>query len=334
MCQLYLNEQGTKVRCSGRRLIIEKEDKELFEAPIHKIERVIAMGKIQFTSSALALLLDRGVEVVLTTSKGRLRGVLLPPDTPSVELRQSQYSLIQDQHFCLQLARHLVLNKINNVSATLKRYSANRVFQGYQQAQEAIRTTITAVEKSSNIDQLRGYEGIVTKDYFYCLIDIFKNLDMNFNGRFRRPPIDPVNSALSFTYVLLTEMVTSYLQMNGLDVFCGFMHKPNRNAPALALDLVEQYRQPVADRFVMYLFHNRIIKQKDFCKTQKYPFALQEDARKRLIRTWEEFLDKPQFMENNIEKISPRQLLQKHSQLFRSAVIKKEAFGFFKFWAG
>ena len=130
----------------------------------------------------------------------------------------------------------------------------------------------------------------------------------------------PSNAVLSYTYVLLTALLTSEIQISGLDVYCGLVHRANRNAPALALDLVEQFRQPLADRFVMYLFNKRILQAKDFIPTERYPVALEDKARKRLLEHWERFLSTPQKLLGAGDELDPRTLIRRQVGEFKKAV--------------
>jgi len=82
MQTLYLKEQGSKLGCSGRRLVVTKDDQELLTVPIHRLTRVVLIGRVQVTTQAMSFLLDRRIPLVMTTLNGRLRGVLVPPDTP------------------------------------------------------------------------------------------------------------------------------------------------------------------------------------------------------------------------------------------------------------
>ena len=55
---------------------------------------------------------------------------------------------------------------------------------------------------------------------------------------------------LSFGYVLLGDLLAGMLEARGLDPALGFFHEPRPGRPSLALDLLEEFRHPVVDRFV------------------------------------------------------------------------------------
>lgn len=326
MCQLYLKEQGSKLCRSGKRLLVKKEGEVLLSAPLHRVDRVIVMGQIQITASVMNLLLDKAVPLVITSQKGRIRGTLRPPLSPCVKLRQHQYEIAKDIDYCSRFVYDLVLARANNARMVTRRYM-------YNHPSGILKVHIKRLDELSNIsdknlciDSLRGHEGIVMKEYFSALVSIFEYLGLNFSGRIKRPPEDPVNSVLSFIYVVLTGLVTSTSQAFGLDVFCGLLHKPNRNAPALALDLVEQFRQPIADRFVMLVFNKRILQKDDFCRTSRFPVAIKDKAKRRLIENWEKFINKPQRLLGQTGAVSPLDLIHSKIEEFTKAVHRKEAY--------
>ncbi len=332
MGPLYLNEQGTKVSRIGRRLVVSKDEQELASIPIHQISRLVLMGQIQITTSALSLLLDRHIPVVLTTQKGYTRGSLISPLTPHLTVRKAQYTKSQDNEFCMKFARDLVSARAASAANVIRRYLYNHRHIDLKNIIGQIAEYGDLVESQTTIDSLRGVEGIISREYFAGLVEIFKDLQMNFNGRIRRPPEDPINACLSYVYVLLTSLVENAIQTTSLDVYCGFFHLPNRSAPALALDMVEQFRQPVGDRFVMLLFNKKILQENDFQIGQGdvRPVLLTEKAKKRLIAQWEDFLNTPQRLLENQPMLTPQQLIFKKAEELESAIKNDVQFSHFR----
>jgi CRISP-associated protein Cas1 len=330
MCTLYLTEQGSKLRCTGRRLIVTKEDEKLIEVPVHKVDTVVIEGHSQITSSALALLLDRGVSLVLSTMRQRIRGMLQGPLTPAVELRQKQYALSSNADYCRRFSENMVRARAANFSSVLKRFSSNHPGLNLRKHVDTIGQYIDRIQSSACIDSLRGYEGIISREYFAALVSIFSSLGAGFEGRIKRPPTDPVNSCLSYIYVILTAKVAASIETQGLDVFCGLMHKPNRNAPALALDLVEQFRQPIADRFVMYVFNKRILSRDDFDRQSNGSIIIKKDAKSRMLEHWERFLLKEQKLTNSLEPLCPQQLIKDKIYEFKNDLLNSRQYAHFE----
>ncbi len=332
MGTVYLQEQGAKVSKQGRRLLVSKDDQPLLSIPVHRLQRLVIIGRIQLTASALALLLDRGVSVVLLTARGQVRGTLLPPDSPRTELRRRQYALAVNPAQTLLFCRELVRAKAVSAANVVRRYAYNHRNSDLTKASEDILQTAARVDEQPAIDAVRGIEGLLSRTYFQALVEIFRSLEMDFGGRVRRPPADPVNACLSYGYMLLTALAQNALQAADLDIYCGIMHASIRNAPALTFDFVEQFRQPIADRFVMLLFNKKILQKADFQigKGQPAPVLLSDAARKRLIAEWERYLHTPQRLIEKREPISPFSLIFEKAEELQQSIQTGRMYRFYQ----
>ena len=110
----------------------------------------------------------------------------------------------------------------------------------------------------------------------------------SFRGRSRRPPLDPVNAMLSFAYSLLAHDCASALESVGLDSYVGFLHRDRPGRSSLALDLMEELRPCMADRFVLTLINNRQVKAADFLYMESGAVLLSDDGRKAFLKNWQE----------------------------------------------
>lgn len=332
MGAVYLQQQGARVVQKGRRLRVIKDDEQLLSIPIHRIDRLVIMGRIQLTASAMALLLDRKIPLVWTTSRGRVRGSLRPPLDPHTRIRRQQYARAADPAYCWAFSRDLVKAKSSSMVNVIRRYAYNHPDLQKKSFVRPILDLLPRIDTHSSMDALRGIEGLLSRAYIAAMVEIFRHLEMDFGGRIRRPPADPVNACLSYVYVLLTTLAENALHTTDLDPYCGFLHAPNRNAPALALDFVEQFRQPLADRFVMLMFNKRILQKVDFHSGQgnPRPVLLTESARKRLIGQWETFLHTPQRLIERAEKITPFQLIFRKAEQLETAVQTETPYPFYR----
>lgn len=112
----------------------------------------------------------------------------------------------------------------------------------------------------------------------------------DFAARIRRPPRDPVNALLSFLYSLLVKEIVVTLVGVGFDPYLGFYHQPRYGRPALALDLMEEFRPLVADSTVLTLINNGEVRRSDFI-ARAGAVALTDNGRKRVIEAYERRLD-------------------------------------------
>ena len=332
MSTLYLREQGSKLGCHGRRLVVTKEKQRLFEAPIHRFERVVLVGHVQVTSHAVALLLDQQIPLVQTTTTGRLRGMLKPPESHHVELRKKQYRLTDEPLFADPFRRNLVAAKAGNMINVLRRYAYNHVDKTVLEHVARIKEYSANVGKYSGADALRGIEGITAKEYFAALGKILVPRGIAFGGRNRRPATDPFNSVLSYCYTLLTNYCICAVQTTGLDVYLGFMHAAHHGGPALALDFVEQFRQPVVDRFVLALFLRKEYDDNDFQPGPNGAVYLRDEPKKRLIGSWEEHVETPRRYGEASTKISARDLIFDYAERLEKDIKKEQVPEFFRLW--
>jgi CRISPR-associated protein Cas1 len=144
-------------------------------------------------------------------------------------------------------------------------------------------------QDSATLDELRGYEGICADEYFSVfdhMIVAQKN-DFRFLKRSRRPPLDRVNALLSFLYVLLAHACRSALESVGLDPAVGFLHRDRPGRPSLALDLLEEFRHPIADRLVLSLINLQTVQAKDFIIGPTGAVEMSDDTRKTILQTWQ-----------------------------------------------
>jgi len=136
-----------------------------------------------------------------------------------------------------------------------------------------------------------GIEGSAARRYF----SVFRHLISDqsdlppLTGRTRRPPTDPLNALLSFAYGLLRGMVHGAVETIGLDPHLGFLHGIRPGKPALALDLMEEFRSPLADRFVLSLVNRRQITSSDFDTLPGGAVCLTEDGRKTVLTAWHQW---------------------------------------------
>jgi CRISPR-associated protein Cas1 len=261
---LYLTEQGAVLRKSGDRLLVENEDRVELDLPYHKLESVLVFGNVQITTQAMAELLDKGIAVSLFSRQGRFRGSLDPPRGKNVLLRLAQFEAYKDRTRSLQFARSAVEAKIANGLAVLSRY-ADRQAQpgGYAALRDTIAKSLEASAAAQSLEALLGIEGAAAHAQFSALM-LFNRSPFAWAGRVRHPATDPLNALLSLAYTLLTHELIGLLAGVGLDPYLGYLHQPDYGRPSLALDLLESFRHPVADRLVLAMVNRGDFEAGDF----------------------------------------------------------------------
>ncbi|WP_182708918.1 CRISPR-associated endonuclease Cas1 [Thermomonospora cellulosilytica] len=164
--------------------------------------------------------------------------------------RRAQYRLADDTGRATDLARTFVDGKLANMRVALLRADRRDPDPLRADVAETLAATRLVLADATSIDQIMGYEGSATREYFRTWRHMFADL-WGFTGRMRRPPPDPINAMLSFGYTLLTHEAIAALQMAGLDPAVGFLHQARWGRPSLALDLIEEFRPIVVDAVVL-----------------------------------------------------------------------------------
>ncbi len=323
MSTLYLNEERTLVRRDGEdSLLVEiperrgKEGVILAAArkeriPLVKIDEVAALGEVTLTASALHLLLERNIEITFLGHYGQFKGRLSPPFSKNSLLRMAQYRAHLDMAKRCELARRFVIGKLSNQRTLLQRYRRHRDDPEMSVAIEQMADLLAnlarlPVDKPGVVQQVAsgdnrvegtpletilGMEGAGSAAYFRNFGKFLSDQELwPFAGRVKRPPTDPVNSLLSFGYSLLTNKVASIIQFVGFDHFVGYLHSSFYGTPALALDIMEEFRPIIVDSVVLTLLNNRMLTPGDFV-VELQAFRLQQDRRKVFFTKFEERLN-------------------------------------------
>ena len=192
-------------------------------------------------------LLQRGIQVFFISSTGNLTGWLNPVWNKNVILRLAQHRASTNADIKLKLAQAFVRGKLTNARSLVLRH--RRVQQVTPIGDEPVQMAriIKQLSQAENAEKLLGLEGYASRVYFGAFGKLLKDgLPFDFERRNRRPPKDPVNALLSYGYTLLNKDVTSNLIIVGLDPYIGYYHVNEYGRPALALDLMEEFR-PVID---------------------------------------------------------------------------------------
>lgn len=270
---LIIDTPGTYIGKSGNMLVIKIPDKGKKEISIRKVTCVIINSRAQVTYDALLLLMRYGVPVVYVKQNQPV-AVCHPFSYHGTVLTRRQQILAYLDNRGVRLAKAFITGSIENKARLLLRFAKARAATQpdlaevlREQAQE-IRANLTPLAAlEGNMDDLRwqimGYEGDAAKRYFGMLAKILPK-DLQFEGRVRRPPRDPVNTCLSFAYTILGNQILVAIAVAGLEPFAGFLHSDRSGKPSLALDLMEEFRQPVVDRIVVRLFTKRELTKEDF----------------------------------------------------------------------
>lgn len=264
MSIVYLMEQNATVSKEGGRLLVKKEGVVSHSVHLFKLEQIVLFGNIFLTPAAIRHLLKEGIDTAFMTRQGRYLGRLQGALGKNIVLRREQFRKMEDDGFCLKTAKAIVKGKLSNLRTVLMRLNRQRENLELDNEILSIRNLIPRVDEAGSLDTLRGYEGRGSAIYFEGFSKGFLAEDLEFPGRVRRPPTDPINALLSLGYTLLMNQVIAAVSLVGFDPYFGSLHSVDYGRPSLALDLMEEWRPIIVDTLVLSVFNLKALTPSDF----------------------------------------------------------------------
>lgn len=260
---LYLLEEGSTLRYQNNRLVITREKTVIKELPIEQVKAVVLFSGTHVTTPCIERLLINGIPVTFLSTKGYFFGRLDSTKHVNIRRQRMQFLMAENEDFCLALAKKFVGAKIKNAEVLLRRYNRYINNDDVQTAIKNISVILNEIEKAKSREQLNGLEGSATRIYFQALGRMTRN-GYVFERRTRQPPRDPFNSMLSFGYTLLMYEIYTIITNYGLNPYLGYLHEPRSGHPALASDLMEEWRPVIIDSMVMSIVHTNHITLEQF----------------------------------------------------------------------
>ncbi len=285
---LVVQTPGTQIGQRGDQLVVSVKGDEVRKMPGQQVRAIYCYGAIQLTAQAVETCLDLGIDVAYFSPAGRFIGTLRGLPASGVDARRGQYRLFELPGVRLQLAREVIRSKIHNQRVMLMRNGdvPDRVLQLMVSFRDA-------TELARDMTELLGIEGNAAAIYFEQFESMLKQREdwkFDWRGRNRRPPRDPVNALLSLGYSMLAKELTGVCHAVGLDPFLGFMHQPRYGRPALALDLMEEFRPLTADSVAISVMNRGELGPEDFIRSANGTF-LNDRGRKTFWEAWFRRLD-------------------------------------------
>lgn len=285
MRTLIVTVQGATVHHMGGQIVVQSDGQTIARLPDMRIERALFFGAVAPTIGFLNFAFARRIPVTFLTVDGAYKGRLETDSRRDIAIRLAQYRRLEDTAWRVEVARSIVLAKIAGQRALLMRYARNHASPELAEASDAMAAIARDVERMAQtadatgrhpLPRLMGLEGAAAKVYFGGLPHALRR-PVPFRGRSRRPPRDPVNALLSLGYTLLTAEIIGALTGLGLDPQIGVFHSSRGRVPALAEDLLEVFRAPVADAVALSLINLGALQADDFVLQEDGGFRLKKE---------------------------------------------------------
>jgi CRISPR-associated protein Cas1 len=283
---------------------------EIGRIPLHNLESIVTFGYTGASPKLMGACAKRNISILFMTEYGRFLARITGEVKGNVTLRKEQYRISDDDKRCVMVGKNFIIGKLYNskwiIERALRDYSMRIDTDKLKSKSNYLSNAIKSLQDCENTEQLRGIEGEAASIYFSVFDDMIlqQKEDFCFQTRNRRPPLDNVNAMLSFAYSLLSNMCASALELVGIDPYVGFIHKDRPGRVSLALDLMEEFRPVIADRFVLTLINKKIIDKRSFIKKENGAVIMSDDARKTFLTYWQsrkqEIIQHP-FLEEKVE---------------------------------
>lgn len=290
---LYVTSPDKYLSLDGENIVVLSDGKEAGRVPLHNLEGIVTFGYTGASPALMGYCARNGISLSFHSSSGRFLAEVTGEVKGNVTLRKTQYRISDDEEKSALIGRNMIIGKIYNSRWALERATRDhpdRVdVETLKKTSAYLKGILTQLESCDNLDKIRGVEGNAASRYFEVFDElILRNKEsFFFRERNRRPPLDNVNALLSFIYTLLSQMTSAALSAAGLDPYVGFLHRDRPGRASLALDLMEEFRPVLADRFVVSIINRQVVSPKDFIKKENGAVILTDDARRKVIDAWQ-----------------------------------------------
>ncbi len=290
---LYITQEDTFVHREGETIFITKNHEKILQMPVHNLEGIVFFTHTAVTPQVLELCSSAKVYISYISHNSRFLVKIQNPVSGNIALRRSQFRIAESENQSLYMAKNFCIGKVFNSRVVLQRLLRDHKdivdADNVEKAVTKLGQSMKNIARSSSKQELLGIEGDSAKIYYSVFNELILNRDNDFafKGRSRRPPLDAVNALLSFFYVLLSHEVEAALESVGLDPQMGFYHQIRSGRSSLALDMMEELRAYIVDRFVVSLINNEVVNKDDFFVKEGGAVLLKDTSRSKLLIQWQ-----------------------------------------------
>ena len=291
---LFILTDDIYLSLDGENVVANQDKQIVARYPLHTLQNIVTFSYTGASPALMGACAQRQIGFAFCTPRGKFLARVCGSSAGNVLLRRAQYRAADDLGQSCQISRTMIFGKLYNARWSIERtrrdHSLRVDGRRLSEASRQIHELLSQVREEISLDRLRGMEGVGANAYFGVLDDmILSDKDtFYFRGRNRRPPLDAFNALLSFAYSLLAHDCASALEGVGLDSYVGFLHRDRPGRTSLALDIMEELRPCMADRFVLTLINNRQVKASDFLHMESGAVLLTDEGRKTFLKNWQE----------------------------------------------
>jgi CRISP-associated protein Cas1 len=287
---LFIQTQDARASLENETVKVKLGDETLLRVPLHHLGSICVFGVVHVTSPLMMKCAEEGRSLVFFDHGGRFKARVTGKTGGNILLRTAQWSAAFDPNKTLDLARSIVSGKVQNSRFVLLRARRDTKSEAFDSSIECLESVLAALPEAKSVDYVRGQEGFAAEAYFsvFDSMILTKPTEFAFSLRSRRPPRDRMNALLSFVYSLATSECASALEGVGLDPQLGFLHVTRPGRPSLALDLIEEFRSVLLDRFCLTAINRKQVVADDFQEFEGGGVLLSADGRRKVLGLYQQ----------------------------------------------
>lgn len=271
---------GDQLLTSSKQFVIKNSEGEIMRKQPAVVTRdIIIFGESTLSTKIFALAKSEDIPLHFLDGNGKLMGSVRYDFSKNIFLRAEQFRKHESQKERLTIAKSFIEAKLHNQKTVIQKLRLSPPEIGNN------------VEKAETLEELLGIEGSGAKIYFelWKTKNVIKNPEFSFSGRWKRPPLDPINAILSFAYSLMHAEILTQILIAGLDPYFGFVHEQKYGHAALVSDFLEIFRGPI-DHFVITSLNLREFSKEDFEEETGGIWKFSSTGFQKFFPKWASFL--------------------------------------------
>lgn len=291
---LFVTSEDAYLSLEGENVLVNRENAVVARFPLHNLQMIVSFSYSGATPALMGACAERDIGMCFCTPRGKFLARTVGISRGNVLLRRQQYRIADDPAASCTIARSMLFGKLYNARWSMERTRRDhgpRIDDAcFENACGIHKELLPQILEAKDLNSLRGLEGAAANVYFgvFDQMILRQKEQFFFRGRSRRPPMDNTNAMLSFAYSLLANDCASALESVGLDAYVGFLHRDRPGRASLSLDLMEELRPCMADRFVLTAINNRLLSGEDFVRRESGAVQMTDVGRRKFLKHWQE----------------------------------------------
>ena len=288
---LYLTNPDYYIKREGENIVVTNNGSRIKAFSIHIFRQIVLFNYMGVSPGAMKLCMEKNIPITFFTPYGKYCGRVVGSTYGNIYNRKKQYELSNSDK-SLDFVKNIIYAKAYNSRKVLIRAKLDNKekinISKLEQTINYIKNQMKEIIRSDNKDSIRGIEGNIARKYFSALDELIlkQKEDFYMVERSKRPPMDRFNALLSFMYSIFTNEITAALEGVGVDPYAGFFHTDRPGRCSMSLDIIEEFRSIIIDKFCLSLINYGRLNKNHFIVKENGATLLNEKGRDIVLEHW------------------------------------------------